>query len=147
MICCVSIWQVFKIKIIICKCKYRLSLTIFRWLNMQADSLTGPSSYDISLLVTSATKMHILLSHWHSEPWQTIPIERPVACKRLLAFESNIVSLLKYWRTYNVSPWNRELSNESQLLCKDNKGVHLLVYAGSWQPGRSHSKLSFPALS
>jgi hypothetical protein len=73
-------------------------------------------------------------------------IERPIVCRRSLirlAFEHNIVYLLNYWDTYDLSPWNLELSNKEQKwTTKDIKGALL----ESWQPFRNTSKLILTAI-
>lgn len=130
-----------------CKyCKYRLSI-IGHFLVIDSAELLF--SQDLLVLTT---QMHIRLPHWPLEFWQTLPIERPIVCKRSLvrlAFQPNIVYLHKYWSTYDLSPWNLELGDEwqkSAAVQKDKKGAHLLVYARRWQSCRNGSKLSFSIL-
>lgn len=98
----VSIWQVLKMKTIMCKCKYcKYKLSIIDHF-LVVDSVSCFSHRTILLgckPVVSTTQMHIRLPHWHSESWQTLPIERPIVCKRSLvrlAMEPNFVYLHKY---------------------------------------------------
>ena len=131
----VSIWQVLKMKTIMCKCKYcKYKLSIIDHF-LVVDSVSCFSHRTILLgckPVVSTTQMHIRLPHWHSESWQTLPIERPIVCKRSLvrlAMEPNFVYLHKYWGTYDLSPWNLELFNEwqkSAAMQKTKKGLIFL---------------------